>query len=118
MFEGRIALQGRVEDLRSDGKLDAIKQDAVFRSENTSPVSHTIKESQTAAEVSFSVITDNTKTARKLVKDEKRAKGSVKWSVYKTYLVASGYWVWPCVAVAIVLYQLKCLRLIPHADHF
>ncbi len=118
LLEGRIALQGRVEDLRSDGKLDAIKQDAMLRTEDASPVPQTIKEFQTAAGLSFPDATDNTKTGRKLVKDEERATGNVKWSVYKTYLVASGYWVWPCVAVAIVLYQLKCIRLIPHADHF
>lgn len=115
MLEGRIALQGKVEDLRSDGKLDAIKQDAVVQ---TALVDQTTKESQTTAEAPPPDPTRNTKTARKLVKEEERAKGNVKWSVYKTYLIACGHWVWPCVAAAIALYQLKYLRLIPLTEHF
>ncbi|KAF8337342.1 multidrug resistance-associated ABC transporter [Cantharellus anzutake] len=108
MLDGRIALQGEIDDLRSKGKLDAVKQDAVTQVEVSPQIAHIPEESDPVVEGSPEA-NGNSRSARKLVKDEERAKGSVKWSVYKTYLTACGYWVLPCVVAGIVLYQIDVL---------
>ncbi|KAG8687132.1 hypothetical protein FRC09_013677, partial [Ceratobasidium sp. 395] len=45
------------------------------------------------------------KGPRKLVEDEARATGNVKWRIYKTYLQASGYFSWALLLVLILSYQ-------------
>ncbi|KAJ1301354.1 hypothetical protein OPQ81_003753 [Rhizoctonia solani] len=45
------------------------------------------------------------KGPRKLVQDEARAEGNVKWRIYKTYLKASGYFSWVFLVFLIVGYQ-------------
>ncbi|KAH7316414.1 hypothetical protein B0J17DRAFT_724436 [Rhizoctonia solani] len=45
------------------------------------------------------------KGPRKLVQDESRAEGNVKWRIYKTYLKASGYFSWVLLGFLIVAYQ-------------
>ncbi|CAE6448018.1 unnamed protein product [Rhizoctonia solani] len=45
------------------------------------------------------------KGPRKLVQDEARAEGNVKWRIYKTYLKASGYFSWVVLVFLIVGYQ-------------
>ena len=40
-------------------------------------------------------------TARKLVEDEKMAKGNVKWKIYKTYLIAAGWFIWVCLLLGL-----------------
>ncbi|KAF8752415.1 P-loop containing nucleoside triphosphate hydrolase protein [Rhizoctonia solani] len=45
------------------------------------------------------------KGPRKLVQDESRAEGNVKWRIYKTYLKASGYFSWVVLLFLIVGYQ-------------
>lgn len=37
--------------------------------------------------------------ARKMIEDEARAEGSVKWTVYRTYLDEVGYILWACLLV-------------------
>lgn len=85
MLDGRIDTQGTVKDLRAQGILEVITQDAeadvkqedaVVASEE--PVDDAPAESQ-----------DLLKKPRKLIKDEHRATGGVKWSVYNSYLKAS-----------------------------
>ncbi|KAF7299119.1 ABC bile acid [Mycena indigotica] len=101
MLDGRIDIQGAVEDLRALNVLENIAQDA-----------------HTKAEVLDSVITepvvsidrlDTLKTAgkpRKLVKEEHRAVGSVKWNIYNSYLKASSYWTWGFLLFAVIVSQL------------
>ncbi|CAE7221585.1 unnamed protein product [Rhizoctonia solani] len=45
------------------------------------------------------------KSPKKLVQDEARAEGNVKWRIYKTYLKASGYFSWVVLVFLIVGYQ-------------
>ncbi|KAG9123240.1 hypothetical protein FRC07_000064, partial [Ceratobasidium sp. 392] len=45
------------------------------------------------------------KEPRKLVEDEARASGNVKWRIYKVYLQASGYFSWALLLVLIISYQ-------------
>lgn len=100
MLDGRIDTQGTIKDLRALGVLDEIAQE-----------SSTEVEAKKGAESPRSLeqeldgaikVVDPKKLPRKLVQDEHRETGRVKWSIYKTYLKAS--WVtsivW-CVCVLI-----------------
>ncbi|KAH7904532.1 P-loop containing nucleoside triphosphate hydrolase protein, partial [Hygrophoropsis aurantiaca] len=46
-----------------------------------------------------------TKKPRKLVKDEHRESGGVKFAIYNAYLKASSYWTWGTLAVLIAISQ-------------
>ncbi|KAL0058578.1 hypothetical protein AAF712_014741 [Marasmius tenuissimus] len=48
---------------------------------------------------------DADKKPRKLVKDEHRETGSVKWRIYQKYLEASSYYVWAILFVFVVMNQ-------------
>lgn len=87
MLDGRVDVQGTVKDLRSLGVLDNIMQedDREFTNESTEGES-TDKEIQVQAKVDTA---HDNKKPRKLVKDEARETGRVKWAIYNTYLKAS-----------------------------
>lgn len=88
MLDGRIDTQGLVKDLRAQGVLDDIAQDEavqVYKEELTAPAVTPVD----ADAESDPKLTHDTKKPRKLVKDEAREHGAVKWSIYKTYLKAS-----------------------------
>lgn len=88
MLDGRIDTQGTVAALRSQGILDDITHEAEAEAHK--------EENAVAAEESTAVDdeavkdpTDQIKKPRKLVEDEKREQGGVKWRIYKKYLEAS-----------------------------
>lgn len=101
MLDGRIDLQGKVEDLRKSGVLDKVEQEAKLEEKEEKKEENLKEETadKTAAEVTPAAdgaATDGgadtkpkAKKPRKLVEDEFRETGSVKWSVYRTYLKAS-----------------------------
>lgn len=99
MLDGRIDTQGLIKDLRAQGVLEDITHDANVDAH---------EEAVAAAEVEATEAPDDEdvkpdkKPARKLVKDEHREEGSVKWSIYKRYLQAR--WDPPSV----------CSRATPH----
>ncbi|OJT05881.1 ATP-dependent bile acid permease [Trametes pubescens] len=113
MLDGRIDTQGTVQDLRASGILDDIIQ-----FEETE--AH--KEEQAVEEVERKVDSDvdidgetsgeveaapkDHKKPRKLVEDEHRETGGVKWRIYNTYLEASSYWTWGILLVLILLAQV------------
>lgn len=99
MLDGRIDTQGTVKDLKSTGVLDDITHDESIEAH---------KEEQAAAVVEAEAsgsgdlpevagestggtgkTVEKTKKPRKLVEDEHRETGSVKWAIYNTYLKAS-----------------------------
>lgn len=92
MLDGRIDAQGVPEDLHAHGVLEEItqnedvhateQQEAVQAKEVESPEAEALKDGAAA-------VMDKKKSPRKLVKDEHREEGSVKWSVYNTYLKAT-----------------------------
>lgn len=88
MLDGRIDTQGTVRDLRARGVLD----DIAF---GESIEAHREKQVADTEEAAASVGADNvenivtTKKPRKLVEEEKRETGRVKWRIYNTYLKAS-----------------------------
>ena len=82
MLDGRIETQGTVKELRAQGVLKGIEHDAAVE---------THKEELVVAETTSIGVdtTEVSKKPRKLVKDEHREIGAVKWSIYKSYLKAS-----------------------------
>ena len=93
MLDGRIDVHGTVKELRSRGVLESVIQDAES-DPNKSPEdeSNSVTEEANKDEVEgepVAVRDTKTKKPRKLVKDEERESGSVKWITYKTYLKAS-----------------------------
>jgi hypothetical protein len=87
MLDGRIDTQGTVADLRSLGILEDIKYD------EATEVKEQIYSSELPVEAESPTVAvtggEKEKKPRKLVADEHRETGGVKWSVYNTYLKAS-----------------------------
>lgn len=85
MLDGRIDTQGTVTDLRAQGVLEDITQDAAVEvhKEEVERVVPCVEEEggdKKAREA---------RKPRKLIKDEHRETGGVKWSIYMSYLKAS-----------------------------
>lgn len=106
MLDGRIDAKGTVKDLRTQGILDHIAQDSTAEVKEEEPVM--------ATEISIEAQEDNTeadasvepkKKPRKLIKDEHREAGGVKWSIYNAYLKASSYRTWFMLGILIVCSQ-------------
>lgn len=90
LLDGRIDTQGTVKELRSRGVLDEIAHDEfveVHEAEQAIEAEVKANEAIEAAEdVKPAVLR---KLPRKLIEDEKRETGSMKWNIYRTYLKAS-----------------------------
>ena len=86
MLDGRIDTHGTVKDLRAQGVLEAIEHDSAVET-----YKEEIKEAEEAAtnDVDAAETADEPKKPRKLIKDEHREVGGVKWSIYNSYLKAS-----------------------------
>ncbi|KAF7291658.1 ABC bile acid [Mycena chlorophos] len=103
MLDGRIDLQGTVAELRTMGVLADITHDAQADAE---------REEVVAANEEPSATVDSQEAPkphgkpRKLVKDEHRAIGGVKWNIYNSYLKASSYLTWAILLFAVVIGQL------------
>ncbi|GLB44359.1 putative ABC transporter transmembrane region [Lyophyllum shimeji] len=102
MLDGRIDTQGTIKDLQAQGVLEDIKQDAAVEVQ---------KEEMVAADAPLEVDVEakkpgDTKKPRKLIKDEHRETGGVKWSIYKSYLKASSYWIWGFLASLVLVSQV------------
>jgi hypothetical protein len=89
MLDGRIDIQGTLEDLRAQGILDEITLDESVRAKEDERMPEVVDPETLAIEGGAEEKPAFTKTPRKLIKDEHRETGSVKWSVYNTYLKAS-----------------------------
>ncbi|KAJ4488293.1 ABC transporter type 1, transmembrane domain-containing protein [Lentinula aciculospora] len=110
MLDGRIDTQGTVADLRASGLLEDIAHEAeaqaqretqAVAAEETAAVEVEALEGEDLSKDS----TEETKKPRKLVEDEKREQGGVKWRIYKKYLQASSYWVWGLLIFFVILNQ-------------
>ncbi|KAJ7624560.1 hypothetical protein FB45DRAFT_84390 [Roridomyces roridus] len=100
MLDGRIDVQGTVEDLLAQGVLDTVTHDAAVDAKAEEPVAALDEATVGATEVK------PVTKPRKLVKDEHRAVGGVKWSIYNSYLKASSYWTWGFLLFAVLVGQL------------
>ncbi|CAA7263971.1 unnamed protein product [Cyclocybe aegerita] len=104
MLDGRIDTQGTVKDLREQGVLEGIEQDAAVDAHKEDLI---VAEASAIEELAdASPKSSESKKPRKLVKDEHRETGGVKWSIYKTYLKASSYWTWAFLGFIVLLVQL------------
>lgn len=109
MLDGRIDTQGTLADLRARGILDEIAHSEevnAHEEELSAAVADPPLEPVDASEVENSGAATETKKPRKLIKDEERQQGGVKWSIYNTYLKASSYWTWIILSFFIILAQL------------
>ena len=89
MLDGRIDTQGTLAELRARGVLDEIAHaEEVVAHEDEQRAT---AESPTVEEIAATAVdgTKETKKPRKLIKDEEREEGGVKWNIYNTYLKAS-----------------------------
>ena len=83
LVDGRIDIQGRVEDLRSAGLLETIVQEE--RSEGSEKYSaEDIRENEKAAEKD-----QGNPDPKTLTEKEHRETERVSWAIYKTYLQAA-----------------------------
>lgn len=87
MLDGRIDTQGTVKELRAQGILEEITHDAAVEVHKEALI--VAAEEPSAEEVAVDGSKLDTKKPRKLIKDEHREVGGVKWSIYKSYLKAS-----------------------------
>jgi hypothetical protein len=85
MLDGRIDAQGTIKELRAQGILEEITHDASVDAKTEEVDAAEIK----AVEEPSAEPGTDVKKPRKLIKDEHREEGGVKWSVYKRYLKAS-----------------------------
>ncbi|KAJ7147242.1 hypothetical protein C8R46DRAFT_1129771 [Mycena filopes] len=100
VLDGRVDTQGTVQDLRARGLLDVITHEAAVAAKT--------EEIPTVEVDSTTLIGEKKiKPPRKLVEDEHREVGSVKWSVYQTYLSASGYHIWGVLLFLVTVQQLR-----------
>ncbi|KAJ7794752.1 hypothetical protein B0H14DRAFT_3888596 [Mycena olivaceomarginata] len=100
MLDGRIDTQGTVDELRTQNVLDEIAHEA------TVEVKKDKGAVAAATPEAFGKETE-AKKPRKLVEDEHREIGRVKWSVHRTYLSASGYYIWALLGSLIIAQQLR-----------
>ncbi|PVF92969.1 hypothetical protein CPB86DRAFT_743436 [Serendipita vermifera] len=107
MLDGRIDTQGTIAELRSRGVLEALVHEA--QAEEV-PEIVTAEELAAVVEEDKGNSNDETdakpKKPKKLVEDEARATGGVKWKVYKTYLKATMYITWVLLFIVLALSQL------------
>ncbi|KAG2056641.1 hypothetical protein BDR06DRAFT_952711 [Suillus hirtellus] len=106
ILDGRIDAQGTVKDLRAQGILDHIAQDstAEVKEEESVAAFEVPVEAQEGSDGADTPV-ESKKKPRKLVKDEHREAGGVKWAIYNAYLKASSYWTWFMLGILIVCSQ-------------
>jgi hypothetical protein len=93
LLDGRIDTQGTVAELQSRGLLDSIVLEAQTVEEPEVVTAEELAIVANTSETSNALLEEGTinksKKPKKLVEDEARASGSVKWKVYKAYLQAT-----------------------------
>ncbi|KAI0634381.1 hypothetical protein C8Q77DRAFT_1056057 [Trametes polyzona] len=114
MADGRIEAQGFVSELRASGQLGDFANadpggpdgpgDASrprVKEVDMEPAPAAESDADEGEEAS-----QKAKKPRKLVEEEHRASGNVKWPIYKTYLKAASYWTWVALLTLIFLTQM------------
>lgn len=135
MVDGRIDAQGSIKALEARGILGIITRkseleqksdDAETRTlpDDVQPVVERVVEEKgmktfstqhNSINASGTEVTlrarSSKKKARKLVEDEERPKGNVKWTIYKTYLEAAGWFTWIFLGIFVAAFQV-CLNVV------
>lgn len=89
MLDGRIDIQDTIANLKVQGLLEGIELDAAVDAYEEELVDPRNTVADEVIDDDAQKVVEKTKKPRKLVKDEYREVGGVKWSVYKSYLKAS-----------------------------
>ena len=104
MLDGRIDTQGTIKDLRTSGVLDDIAPAEELEAHKEEQALEV--EENPNAEIDAEAPGDgeaadkSKKKPRKLIEEEHRETGSVKWNIYNTYLEAS------CVSLKYLTWQI------------
>ncbi|KAL1948407.1 hypothetical protein VTO73DRAFT_12482 [Trametes versicolor] len=113
LLDGRIDTQGTVQDLRASGVLDDITQvEEIEAHKEEQAVEEAKVEEDPDAEIDAVVAgeteaaTKSKKKPRKLIEEEHRETGGVKWNIYNTYLKASSYITWAILFSLIIMTQI------------
>ncbi|KAI0339052.1 multidrug resistance-associated ABC transporter [Trametopsis cervina] len=109
MLDGRIDTQGTLKDLRARGVLEEITHDESAEAQKQDQQAEAVVSADVAAvegeATGEAAPVEAVKKPRKLIEEEKREEGSVKWNIYKTYLKASSYWTWSILVLFIIFNQ-------------
>ncbi|KAI0050163.1 multidrug resistance-associated ABC transporter [Auriscalpium vulgare] len=112
MLDGRIDTQGTVAELRERGILDEITQEAELEAAEKQATAEEVPSAEEAVanaagsgEEAAEPAAEH-KKPRKLIEDEQRETGGIKWSIYNTYMKASSYWTWVIMELIIILEQV------------
>ncbi|EIW82703.1 multidrug resistance-associated ABC transporter [Coniophora puteana RWD-64-598 SS2] len=109
MLDGRIDTQGTTQELRAQGILEEIAQDSAAELKEEGPVvaSEAPADAPAVAAAEDEQNPDEAnRKPRKLIKEEHREEGGVKWAIYKAYIKASSYWTWIILSTLIVIMQV------------
>ncbi|KAH9854526.1 multidrug resistance-associated ABC transporter [Lenzites betulinus] len=112
MLDGRIDTQGTVEDLRNLGVLDMIVHVEEAEAQKDEQLAAAVGEADSHADIDVEAVVEHAQPTkdrakvRKLVEEEHRETGNVKWHIYSTYLKASSYWTWGILFSLIILVQV------------
>ncbi|KAI0366584.1 multidrug resistance-associated ABC transporter [Pilatotrama ljubarskyi] len=111
MLDGRIDIQGPVAELQEKGILDVVVEAEERHAQDDE--GQNLRATQEAQDPVTSEKIDDAeaarkgaKKARKLVEEEHREVGQVKWSIYNTYLRAASYWTWCILVLLVILTQI------------
>ncbi|KAI0048026.1 multidrug resistance-associated ABC transporter [Auriscalpium vulgare] len=105
MLNGRIDTQGTVAELRERGILDEITHEAEVEATEEKHAGPGEEQVTIQNDEESAKRTVKAKAPRKLVQDEERETGHVKWSIYKQYLEASSYWTWALLIMLMLVAQ-------------
>ncbi|WVW80972.1 hypothetical protein I302_102963 [Kwoniella bestiolae CBS 10118] len=106
ILDGRIDAQGTPDELRAAGELDglvALEEAEVTKSEAIVAKEEVEDEVETVDAAEKKVKKKG--PGKKLIQDEERAIGNVKWETYKLYIVAATYVTWAWTLLILLLNQ-------------
>ncbi|KAF9219896.1 P-loop containing nucleoside triphosphate hydrolase protein [Gyrodon lividus] len=109
MFNGRIDTQGTVKDLHIRGVLDRMlpgsSAEIDKREESAKPPTFSAEAVVAPDSAGREPSKASVKKLRRLIAEEHREHGGVKWLTYNAYLKASSYWTWVTLSVLVVCSQ-------------
>ncbi|KGB75304.2 ATP-binding cassette transporter [Cryptococcus deuterogattii R265] len=111
ILDGRVDIQGTIQDLRERGDLDgmvALEEAELLKEEDRGKGKSQEEEVVEGEDADVQEIKKekNKGPGKKLIQDEERAIGNVKWETYKLYIVAATYTTWAWTLLVLILSQL------------
>ncbi|OWZ59696.1 ATP-binding cassette transporter [Cryptococcus neoformans c45] len=111
ILDGRVDIQGTCQELRERGDLDGMValEEAELRKDVGKGKGKSHEEEVVEGEDADAQETKKEKKkgpGKKLIQDEERAIGNVKWETYKLYIVAATYTTWAWTVLVLILSQL------------